>query len=180
MEKKKLDIVRNIKCIQKVQCIIDEKLENQWRPFANQLHVSESTIRHLMHKDIRYKSYVVRSRQLISNDAWGNCVIQLKHLLNKVKYHKEPDVLLFFFCFLCGELCSRSKSDQKEGLIVVQHSHWSPHCYAHKLPLPVMVLENMSAEGHITPPQFFPKSLKINVTAYIKILYTFIKPWIKK
>lgn len=48
----------------------------------------------------------------------------------------------------------------------MQHSH----CYAHKLPLPVIVLEIMSNEGHIRPPQFFLKSLKINVTVYIKIL----------
>ena len=48
-----------------------------------------------------------------------------------------------------------------------------------KFPSSVMVLCVVSNEGHVMPPHIFPQCLRVNATAYIEVLETIVKPWIK-
>ena len=46
-----------------------------------------------------------------------------------------------------------------------------------KFPASVMVLGVVSSEGHVMPPYFFPKGLRISADDYINVLSTVVKPW---
>ena len=59
---KRSDIIRTPEFIQQVQQAIDDNSIKSMRSIAKELHVSEGTIRNVVHEDIRYKSYVRRKR----------------------------------------------------------------------------------------------------------------------
>ena len=64
--KPRSDTVRTPQFVQQVQDIIDEDLSKYIRDISRDLQVSECTIRHTVHEDIRYKSYVIRRGQSMS------------------------------------------------------------------------------------------------------------------
>lgn len=55
------------------------------RVIAKELHVSEWTIRTLVHEDIRYKSYELKRGQFLSAKTQENGLIHSKQLHHKVK-----------------------------------------------------------------------------------------------
>lgn len=60
------DSVRTPQFVQQVQVIIDGNLSKSIRIIARDLHVSECTIRRIVHEDIQYKSYAMRRGQFMS------------------------------------------------------------------------------------------------------------------
>ena len=62
---------------------------------AKDFKVSKCTIRRVVHEDVRYKSYVMRSGQFISEKTKENRLIRAKRLLSKLK-HQETGTLWFF------------------------------------------------------------------------------------
>ncbi len=70
--KKKLSIRSNSmgtpEFMHKVKQKIDENWDQSMRTIAKKLHVSEKTIRRSVHEDIRYKSYVMKKGQFISEN----------------------------------------------------------------------------------------------------------------
>ena len=56
---------------------------------CKKLHVSEKMIRTNVHEDIRYKSYVMKRGQFISEESKENRLNRSKRLLNKLKYPAE-------------------------------------------------------------------------------------------
>lgn len=52
-------------------------------------HVWESTIRHVVHEDIRHRSYIKKEGKFMSSRTQKNQVISSKSLLNKVKHSKS-------------------------------------------------------------------------------------------
>ena len=90
------DTTRTPEFIRHVQNIIDEDPRKTIRSIAKDLQVSEGTIRNVVHKDIRYKSYVMRRGQFMSERTQESRLIRSKRLLNKLKHPQEPGMLVFF------------------------------------------------------------------------------------
>lgn len=171
------DIVRKVEFVQQVQGIINENPSKSMRAIANQLLVSESTIRRVVHEDIRYKSYVMRRGQFMSDKNRENRVIRSKRLLNKLKHPEEPNMLWFF---------SDEKNFDQDQKVNRRNDRWLcsnptevPTVMHTKFPSSVMVLGVVSNEGHVMPPHFFPQGLRVNAAAYIETLDTVVKPWIE-
>ena len=76
--KPRSDIVRTIQFVQEVQDIIDEDTSKSIISISRDLQVSECTIRRIVHKDIRYKFYVMYSDQFMSAQTREKRFIQAK------------------------------------------------------------------------------------------------------
>lgn len=87
------DIIRTQQFVQQVQEIIDTNPEMSIRAIARNLNVCEGVIRTVVHDDIRYKSYVMRRGQFMSEQTKEQRLIRGKRLLNKVKHPEEPGLL---------------------------------------------------------------------------------------
>ena len=57
---------------------------------------------------------------------------------------------------------------------------WSTESYAKKIPAVVLILKAASNERHLRSQNFCPLGLTVNSEAYINVLGTVAKPWIKK
>ena len=66
------------------------------RSIAKDLGVSEATIQRTVHKNLRYKSYVMKRGQFMFETTKENCLVRSKRFLNKVKHPAEQDMLWFF------------------------------------------------------------------------------------
>ena len=86
------DSMRTAEFIHKVKQTIDENRGQSMRSIAKKLHVSEKTIRRNVHEDIRYKSYVIKRGQFISEKSKENCLNRSKRLLNKLKNPVEARI----------------------------------------------------------------------------------------
>ena len=64
--------MRTPEFIHKVKLTIDENRGQSMGSIAKKLHVSENTIRKSVHEDIRYKSYVMKRSQFISEKSKEN------------------------------------------------------------------------------------------------------------
>ena len=168
--------IRTPKFIQQVQKDIDDNPRRSMRCIAKEHRVSEGTIRNVVHKDIRYKSYVLRKGHFMSEKVKENRLIRSKRLLNKIKNPAEKDVIWFF---------SDEKNFDQDQKVNRRNDRWLcsdpsevPRVMHTKFPATVMVLGVVSNEGHVMPPHFFPQGLRVNSTAYIEVLKTVVKPWI--
>ena len=119
----------------------------------NDLEVDESTIRRVLHEDLRYKSYVMGRGQFMSDRTKVNCLTTAKCLLNKLKQPEEPGMIWFFSDeknFVQDQKVKR-KNDRwlckgPDEVMTVMHT---------KFPASVMVLGVVSSEGDVMPPHFF-------------------------
>ena len=55
-----------------------------------------------------------------------------------------------------------------------------PHVMHTQFPATVMVLSVVSNKGHVMPPHFFEKGLRVNAEEYMKVLRDVVKPWIDR
>ena len=88
--------VRDTAFITMVQSIIDNDPGWSMRSIARELDVGESTVRRCVYEDLRYKSYAMRTEQLLTEKAKKKRESRGKKLLNKLKHPLEPDMLWFF------------------------------------------------------------------------------------
>jgi len=75
------------------QNIIDNDGVKSMRSIAKELQVSDWMIRKVVHEDLRYKSYVLRRGQFLSEKTEKNGLIRCKLLLTRVKKPEEPQML---------------------------------------------------------------------------------------
>jgi hypothetical protein len=126
------------------------------RSIANEIGVSECTVRKMMKEDLRYKSYAMRQGQFMSEATKARRAEKAKKLLAKIKHPSAPNQLIFFSVeknFTQDQKVNRRNnrwlsSDPSEVSIVMST----------KFLATVMVLGVISNEGGVMPPHFFPKA----------------------
>ena len=79
------DSMRTPDFIHKVKHTSDENRGQSMRSIVKKLHVSEKTIRRIVHEDIRHNSCVMKRGQFISEKSKENRLNRSKRLLNKLK-----------------------------------------------------------------------------------------------
>ena len=75
--------------IHKVKQTIDENQGQSKRSIAKKFHESEKSIRRSVYENIRYKSYVMKRGQFISEKSKENRLNRSKRLLYKLKNPAE-------------------------------------------------------------------------------------------
>lgn len=170
------DITRTPEFISSVQAAIDEDPGKSIRALGRELQVDEATIRRVVHEDLRYKSYVMRRGQFMSEKTRENRVTRAKRLLNKLKHPEEPGMLWFFSDE--KNFVQDQKVNRRNDRWLCQTSEEVPTVMHTKFPAAVMVLGVVSSEGDVMPPHFFRQGLRVNAAAYTDVLETVVKPWI--
>ena len=89
-------MIRKGDFIQDIQQTIDTNLRKYMRSLANIFQVLERTIRNVVYENIKYKSYLLKKRQFLSEKMKENRLIRSKKLLNKIKHPVEKDLIWFF------------------------------------------------------------------------------------
>jgi inhibitor of nuclear factor kappa-B kinase subunit alpha len=170
------DNMRTPEFVAQVRGTIDASPGTSMRSLAREFDVSEGTIRNVVHEDLRYKSYVMRRGQFMSQAIQDNRLLRSRMLLNKLKHPESPGELWFF---------SDEKNFDQDQKVNRRNDRWLcndpsevPTVMHTKFPASLMVLGVVSSEGHVMPPHFFEQGLRLNADGYVNVLQTVVKPWI--
>ena len=127
----------------------------------------------MMHEDFCHQSFVLRRRHLLTEATKERCRGNAQALVSDLKNHSAG--MLRFFSneknFIQGLKMNRQidrwLSEDPSDVPTVMHG---------KFHASVMVLGVVSSEGHVMPPYFFPKGLRISADDYTNVLSTVVKP----
>lgn len=180
--KRKIHKVRkdrtSVDMISRIQDMINEDPGRSMRSIARELKMSDSTVRTIVNEDIRYKSYVIRRGQFLSDQLKERRLEKAKKLLSKLKNPKEKNPLIFF---------SDEKNFQQDQIVnrknnrwLCENAHEVPILMKTKFPATVMVLSVISNEGDIMSPHFFQQGLRVTADVYLEVLRNSVIPWMKK
>lgn len=144
--------VRTPTIIEKAQELILEDPGLSLTTLAKTLRVSDTTMRRIAEEDLRFKSYVIKIRQMLSESAKMNRVARCNLFLCSLK-NKAAERIKFF-------------SDEKIFSVDAKANRRNDRWLAHdpedvpiiartKFPASVHVLDVVSSKGHATT--FFPK-----------------------
>ena len=172
----RFDKIRTDDFVKEIKQTVDANPRNSMRSLAKHYKVSEGTIRNVVHENMGYKSYALKKGQFLSQKMKENRLLKSKLLLNKFKDPATQDLVWFF---------SDEKNFDQDQKVNRRNDRWLcedssevPIVMLNKFPASVMVLGVVSSEGHVMPPHFFAKGLKVNSAVYIEVLKTVVKPWI--
>ncbi|XP_076626017.1 uncharacterized protein LOC143344146 [Colletes latitarsis] len=146
------------------------------RKLASLLGVSETVVRRIAQEDLRYVSYVLKVRQMLSEAAKLKRLARCNLLLCSLK-HEAAGHIRFF-------------SDEKIFTVDAKVNRRNDRWLAHnpedvpvvgktKFPASVHVLSVVSNEGDVMPPHFFQKGERVTKEVYLEVLKTVIKPWME-
>jgi len=82
--------------INRIQEIINEDPGKSMRYIVKEMNMSDETIRKIVAEDIRYRSYIVRRGQFITQQTKERLFEKVKNLLAKLKNSKDKRPLIFF------------------------------------------------------------------------------------
>jgi hypothetical protein len=130
---------------------------------AAKLNVSSTTMRRIAAEDMRYKSYTLKFRQMLSQDARDKRVNRCKLLLSNIK-HETSGFLRFFFYEKIFTVDAKINSRNDRWL--AQDPKDVPVVSRTKFPARIHVLGVVSSEGDVTPPNVL-KRAKLSIKTCI-------------
>lgn len=101
------DIVMIPEFVTQVQATIDEARKKYIRAFRREMGGIEDTIRHVVHEDLRYKYYVIRREQVLSERTRDNRLTRAKMSPEQAEISRgigNAAFFLFFFFFRLKKL----------------------------------------------------------------------------
>lgn len=166
--------VRTPELIEAVQNKVFEDPSISIRGLAAEFNVVKTTMLRIVHEDLRYKSYVQKVRQLLS-DATRNKRLERCHILLSSLKHSAAGRLRFF---------SDEKIFTVDAKINRRNDRWLAHDPSDvpfvgktKFPSKIHVLSVVSSEGDIMAPHFFQTGETITKEVYLHVLQTVVEPW---
>jgi hypothetical protein len=150
------------------------------RQAARELQIDPKTAREICKNDLKVKSCARIKKQLINQSSKEKRLERSKILLNELK--RESMGVVFFTGEKNFDLDSVSNS-RLDRYLSSDHAEDVPEHVRFKFrtkhPQSVMMFGLVASDGKVMPPFFWPKGARINVNAYVKLLQTVVKPWIK-
>ncbi|EFN62830.1 hypothetical protein EAG_00300, partial [Camponotus floridanus] len=138
--------------------------------------VSEPTMRRIAEKDLRYKSYTLKIRQILSEAARTKRVARCNLLLCSLKNEASGRIRFF----------SDEKIFTVDAKINRRNDRWLAHdpedvpvIARTKCPANVHVLGVVSSEGDVMPPHFFKNKETVTKEVYVNVLASVVKPWME-
>ena len=168
---------RDAAFLEQLQVRIDEDPSVSMWKLAQQLNISEATIRKAVHEDLRYKSYSLKVHQLLTAPQKAKRLARCELLLSSLKHKAAGHI-----CFFSDEkiFVVDSKINRRNDRWLCQDPENVPVKMTTKHPALVMVLGVVSSLGHVMPPHFFEKGKSVNKDTYLKVLQEVVKPWIEE
>jgi hypothetical protein len=154
--------------------MVEEDPGMSMRKMATILQVGDGTVRRIIEEDLRYRSYVLKVRQMLSQEIKDKRVARCQHLLTSLKHDAASRIRFFSnekIFVLDAKVNKRNDrwlaKDPEDVPIVGQTKH----------PASVQVLGVISSEGYIMPAHFFKKGEMITKEVYVAVLKGVVKPW---
>lgn len=169
-KKRKGPLVRNIKRI------VSRNPRKSMRAIAKQVGVSPRTVRRVVRQDLGLKSYVLRVKQLLTEDMKRKRVEIGQRLLNSLKRGARDKIRIFSDEKL---FTTDQKSNRRNDRFIGDSIEEVPVVMKSKHPAGVMVLGAVSSEGHVMPPHFFGPGEMVTADVYKRALEAKVKPWIE-
>ncbi|CAK9829643.1 Transposable element Tcb1 transposase [Anthophora retusa] len=169
-------VVRTPEILQRTQELIFEDPGQSIRKLSSLVGVSEKTMRRIVEEDLRYKSYTIKVRQMLSEAARTKRVERCNLLLCSLR-NNAAGRLRFF---------SDEKIFTVDAKINRRNDRWLAHdpedipiVSRTKFPANVHVLSVVSSEGDVMPPHFFNKGENVTKEVYLNVLINVVKPWME-
>jgi AraC-like DNA-binding protein len=163
--------------VRKVKKAVDADPGRSMRSIAADLGVHEKTVRRTVTEQLGYTSFALRRGQFMTAATKERRLAKAKRLLSRLKHPKAANPLIFF---------SDEKNFNQDQKVNRQNDRWLcadsanvPRVMSTKFPAHIMVLGVVSSEGHVMPPHFFEKGLKVTADVYIDVLERVVVPWMR-
>ncbi|XP_011863807.1 PREDICTED: uncharacterized protein LOC105559817 [Vollenhovia emeryi] len=167
---------RTPELIRRVQDMILEDPGISLRKLASVLRVSETIVRRIVQEDLRYTSYVLKVRQMLSEAAKLKRLACCNLLLCSLK-HEAAGRIKFFSDEKIFTM--DTKVNRRIDRWLAHNSEDVPVVGKTKFPANIHVLSVVSSEGDVMPPHFFQKGETITKEVYLEVLRTVVKPWME-
>lgn len=133
-------------------------------------------MRRIAEEDLRYKSYVIKVRQMLSEAARIKRVARYNLLLCSLKNEAAGRVRFF-----SDEKISTvdAKVNRKNDSWLAHDLEDAPVVARTKFPASVHVLGVVSSEGDVFPPHFFKKGETVTKVVYLRVLTMVVMPWME-
>lgn len=165
---------RNATFLEQLQQMIDDDPAISMRDLAARLQVGVQTIHNAIHDDLRYRSYVLKVRQLLTDAIKERRLAKCMLLLSSMK-HETAGHLRFFSDEKIFTV--DAKTNRRNDRFLAQDPEDVPIVCRTKYPASVHVLLVVSSEGDVMPPHFFDKGQMVTKEVYLDILRNVVKPW---
>ena len=162
--------------VRAVKRIVTRNPRKSMRTIAKQVGVSPRTVRRIVHQDLGLKSYVLRVKQLLTDDMKKKRVEIGRRLLNSMKGSAKDKIRIFSDEKL---FITDQKTNRRNDRFIGDSIEEVPVVMRSKHPAGVMVLGAVSSEGHVMPPHFFGPGEMVTADVYTRTLETKVKPWIE-
>lgn len=169
--------IRNKAFISRVQKSINKNPSTSIRKLSKDMNVSHYTMRRVICDDLRYKSYVLKVRQMLSASMKEKRVAKCSVLLASIK-HEAAGKLRFFSDEKIFTV--DAKVNRRNDRWLAQDPEDVPVIGQTKFPASVHVFMSVSSKGHVMPPHFFLKGQNVNKEVYLDLLIKVVKPWMDK
>lgn len=173
----KESVVRTPDIVHRAQELIFEDPGQSIRKLSSVLDVSEKTMRRIVAEDLRYKSYTIKVRQMLSKAARTKRVERCNLLLCCLR-NKAAGRLRFFSDEKIFTVDAKIK--RKNDRWLAEDPEDVPIVSRTKFPANVHVLGVVSNEGDVMPPHFFNKGENVTKEVYLNVLMNVVKPWMEK
>ena len=160
--------------LQQLRALIEEDPMKSLRQLARELDVSPFLVRQAVHEDLRFKSYVIRVRQLLTDRMKAKRLMIGKQLLSSLK--REASGLVRVFSDEKVFTIDRKTNRLKRGGCLCRYPGEVPVAMKTKLSACVMVLGVVTSNGDVTPPHFFEQNEKVRPEVYLWVLETVVLP----
>lgn len=169
--------VRTQNTVKRAQKFIEKNPRTPLTVLGSKVKVSRRTMGRIAAEDLRYKSYVLKVRQMLSEDARRKRVAKGNLLLSSLKHDASGRIRFF----------SDEKIFTVEEYLNRHNDRWLardpdevPVVPRVKFPANVHVLGVVSSEGDVMPPHFFKKGETVTKEVYLDVLKKKVRPWIVK
>lgn len=166
---------RNADFIKQLQELVDADPSTSMRNLAAQLNVGHQTIINAIREDLRYHSYVLKVRQLLTEPMKAKRLAKCNLLLSTLK-HEASGRLRFFSDEKIFTV--DASFNRRNDRWLAQDPEDVPIVMTTKHPASLHVLLVVSSEGDVMPPHFFDKGQTITSQVYLEVLQTVVHPWI--
>jgi hypothetical protein len=169
--------VRAKRVIKRAQKLIQKDPGTPLTTLGSKLKVSSKKLRHIASEDLRYKSYMLKIGQMLSEDARNKRVVKGSLLLSSM--HPETPWCIRFFSdekfFTLEEFLNR-----RNNTWLAQEPEDMPVVLRTKFSASVHVLGVVWSEGDVMPPHFLTKGQTVTKEVYLDVLQKKFHPWVNK
>ncbi len=161
--------------LEELHTAINDDPSISFQSLATLMNVSKNTMGKAIHEDLRYKSYVLKICQHLTDAMKAKRVAWCELLLSLPKHQAARRM-----CFFSDEkiFTVEQKVNRRNDRWLTTDLGEVPIVGKRKFPTSIHILLLVSSEGHVMPPHYFSEN--VNKEVYLDILWSKVKPWIEE